>query len=267
MIRIKHLFAIVAVIFFMWSCESIESIPDNPLDPNYPDYTAPTVQIISGPVAGETVTVPQVTFEWSGNELATSYRYYLTDLGWSEWGNSTSKTFDYLDEKIYQFSVQSAYDNGDTSAVSSIDFTVDAVKGPALMFYPRRQIAAVGDVVTIQILAEEVQDLAGIQLGINYDPSIVEIVSVSEGSIFTGKDNSIFHAEYNNSVGSLSVLMASLGGDEPSVGGTSDLLVMDVKVKAKSLTTFDYDGSEIFKDPQNNDISIVELVSGIIDAQ
>jgi hypothetical protein len=43
--------------------------------------------------------------------------------------------------------------------VARISFIVDAIGGPALMFYPRRHFAQAGETVIFQILAEEVIDL------------------------------------------------------------------------------------------------------------
>lgn len=249
----------------VWSCEKIEPVLDNPLDPDNPDYEPPLVTIISGPSEGEVIGEPQATFEWEGNELVTFYRVRFDSNDWSDWSVETSKTFDYLDEGDHSVSIQSSYSSGDTSSVSSLSFVVDAVTGPALMFYPRRHLASVGETVTFQILAEEVENLTAAEFTVSFDPAHLEIVSITQGSMFTGNGESIFHTE--NGVGTLSILAAILGGESPSVDGTGDLALLEVKIKQQGTTNIIFDGLEVFKDPDNNDIDILHIVNGYVSGE
>ena len=170
---IKKFFILLVGIIVFWSCEDIVVDQENPLDPGNPDYESPIVNIISGPGEGEEIDEPQVTFVWEGNELVEFYRYRFNANDWTDWSVETSKTFDYLDEGNHFFSVQSQYLSGDTSQVENISFMVDAVTGPALMFFPRRHQAGVGETVLFQILAEEVTNLTAAEFSINYDPAHV----------------------------------------------------------------------------------------------
>ena len=261
---IKKFFILFLGLIVFWSCEEIMVDQENPLDPGNPDYDSPIVNIISGPSVGEVINEPQVTFEWDGNELAYSYRYRFDANDWSDWLEETSKTFDYLDEGNHSFSVQSQYSTGDTSQVTSVLFVVDAVTGPALMFYPRRHQAAVGESVMFQILAEEVANLTAAEFSINYDPAHVEITTVTQGAIFAVSEESIFFTEYDNSTGTLSVLTANLGGDEPAVSGTGVLIEIQMNVISTSSSELTFSGSEMFRDPENNNINILESVDGLV---
>ena len=141
---------------------------------------------------------------------------------------------------------------------------VDAVTGPALIFFPRRQEATVGETVMFQILAEEVTNLTATEFSINYDPAHLEIISVTQGVMFATSEESIFHTEYDNSTGTLSVILAILGGDEPSVSGTGALIEIQMNVISTSSSELTFSGSEVFRDPDNNDISINETVGGVV---
>jgi hypothetical protein len=130
------------------------------------------------------------------------------------------------------------------------------------MFYPRRHLASVGETVTFQILAEEVEDLTAAEFTISFDPADLEIISITQGSMFTGSGESIFHAE--NGSGTLSILTAILGGENPSVSGTGDLVTVEVSVVQAGETELTFNGSEVFRDPDNNNVSINETVAGLV---
>lgn len=257
----KVIFAISALTLMFLSCEKIEPDLDNPLDPNNPDYEPPIVSIIAGPTDGETVDTSSVIFEWEGNELSR-YRYKFSDNDWTAFIPATIVEFDYLDEGQYTFLLQAWYTNGDTSLIVSRSFTVDAVQGPALMFYPRRQFASIGDTVTFQILAEEVENLTAAEMSISFDPASLDIVSIDQGTIFSSNGESLFHTE--NGSGTLSILTAILGGDDPSVNGIGDLAIIEVSVLQTWETSLSFDGSEVFRNPENNSISISETIGGLI---
>jgi len=259
---------IFALVLLFLSCEKIEPDLDNPLDPDNPDYEPPTVSIIAGPTDGDTVETSTVEFEWEGNESASLYRYKFTDNNWTDWTTETSAEFDYLDEGQYNFQVQSSYSTGDTSSIISISFTVDAVHGPALMFYPRRQFASVGDTVTFQIIAEEVDSLAGAEFSINYYYTAAKIISINQGSIFNGQSESIFHSEYDNTQGTLSVITALLGGQDSNISGMGVLATIEFRVFAQDgILQFTFDGSEVLRDPDNVDIQINQIINGQINVQ
>ena len=262
---IKRLFIIFILLF--WSCDEVVIEQDNPLDPGNPEFDPPTVTFISGPDDGETITTSDVTFVWDGNDLITEYRTKYNNDSWAEWSNQTSVTFQYLDEGSYSFSIQGRYSTGDTSAVIANNFYVDAVQGPALMFYPRARFSNVGWNVTFQILAEEVTSLTAAQFNVTFDPDKLEIISVIQGSLLQLSGESIFNVEFDNETGSLSVITAALGGDLPSADGTGALLELVLAIKATGTSILEFDGTELFRDPDNNDITILEKVDGMVVAE
>jgi len=170
----------------------------------------------------------------------------------------------YLDEGAYQIALQGRYGSGDTSDVVSISFIVDAVHGPALIFYPRAITTTVSSSVTFYIMAEEVTDLTAAQFNFNFDPSKLEILAVTQGSMLQISGESIFNVDYDNTAGSVSIITAALGGSQPSVDGTGVLLELELKVNAAGTSTLEFDGTELFRDPDNNDITIAQQVNGLV---
>ena len=260
--RVKLLLMLSAALFF-FTCEKLEPVADNPLDPDNPDYDPPEVLISEGPAEGEIVDTSAVTFQWTGNELVTSYRYRFDSEVWSDWTSNTSASYYYLDEGDYSFSVQSQYETGDTSVVLNVSFVVDAVTGPALMFYPRRHEAQVGETVTFQILAEEVSNLAAAEFSISYDPDEIEITAIYEGSIFTDLGNVFFLVD-NGSEGEATISTAVWGESSPSAEGTGVLAALEVRAKVTGSLVVSFDGSAVFKDPENSDIQINDSINGLV---
>ena len=255
----------------IWSC-SEDFSPDNLLDPENPEFITPAVSITSGPSNGEIVTTAVASFSWEGNKPFMLFKHAF-DGEWQDWTDQKSAQFTYLDEGDHSFSIKSTYttEAGDTSGheseVSTIDFKVDAVDGPALVFYPRRHIASVGETVNFKIIAEEVENLSAAEILVSYDKRSIKILDVTQGNIFVGGSESLFHTEIDSLSGNLYLLTALLGGQSPSFSGTSDIVSITVKVVEAGMTYLSFQGSEVFKDPDNNTITIVEAVNGLVEGQ
>ena len=259
----KKLFFIFLGLIVYWSCQDIATDRDNPFDPGNPDYEPPEV-VLTSLQEGETINEYDITLAWSGNENVIEYRWKFEDDEWVDWADITSVDWHYLDEGQHSFSLQSRYATGDTSSILTRSFIVDAVEGPALMFYPRAHFVSTNTVVTFQILAEEVSNLTAAEFSIIYDPADLQIISVTQGALFIASEESIFHTEYDNSTGMLSVLAASLGGNEPSVSGTGVLIEIQINVISATSSELTFSGSEVFRDPENNNITILESVDGLV---
>lgn len=257
----------LAFVVLTLSCEKIDVARSNPYDPGNPDYIAPQIIITSGPGEGAVVDTHVVTFQWEGNELVTEYRYNYDNLGWSDWSSQTSVVIDYLDEGDHSFSVQSRYESGDTSEVGTVSYVVDAVKGPALMFYPRRRIVSVGETTSFRIMAEEVTNLTATEFTVEFDPEFIEVVAVTEGSMFQRLGESLFFSELDNASGRVTISMAMLGGENPSADGTGDLAALQVIVNEQGTSTISFDGTEVFRDPENYEIEIRQRVQGEVKAE
>tara|TARA_Y100000741_G_scaffold356201_1_gene332574 strand:- start:45 stop:836 length:792 start_codon:yes stop_codon:yes gene_type:complete len=251
------------ILLFALNCEDTVPIRDNPLDDEGGDYISPTISLLDI-VDGDTLYSESVEFTLEGNELVADFRYKLDSFDWTDWNESNTTTLSYLDEGNRQLSVQSRYLNGDTSDVASVSFVVDAVGGPSLMFYPRRHFAQAGETVTFQIKAEEVTNLMMSEIHLEYDPTMLEIMSISQGSFFQNGQNSIFLYETNSEAGAVQINTTLLDGDSPSVSGTGDLAEIQVKLLQSGSATVNFNGSDAFIDPENNDITILEKINGLV---
>ena len=261
--------SIIFVSAFIWfACEPGEEfLPANPLDPDNPNYIPPQVTFTSVPSEGSTVSTSTLTFEWEGNEAGMAYRYAFDSL-WSTWENEKkSITIDDIDEGLHSIAAQSSYSTGDTSNVISVNFNVNAVLGPSLLFYPRKHVAFFGETVTFQILAEEVIDLSGAEFIVDYDPSMFQIESVTQGALFQSGTQSIFHVDHNTTQGSFSVLTAILDATTPSVDGTGVLAEVVVKLLNQGTNNLSFGSTNKLRDPDNIEIAIREAIGGIVIAQ
>jgi hypothetical protein len=266
-VKVIGISAIFALTLIM-GCSSHDELPppDNPFDPGNPDYVSPNLTIISGPALGEIIDNPFVTLVWEGNESATEYLYKFDSLDWSEWTTITTLTFDYLDEGNHRFEIKARSVNGEEQLTSTaIDFEVDAVGGPALMFYPRRQLSLLGEIVTFQILAEEVIDLMASEMYLDYDPTRLEIISIIQGDFFLNQENSIFIYEVNTALGKVQISTTVLDGSLPVVSGTGDLARIQVRLLQAGAAVLEFAGSETFRDQENNDITILEKINGLVE--
>ena len=250
---------------FVFSCEDVAPTKDNPLDTGGEDYVAPTVVIVSDLTNGDIISSETVSLSLQGNELVTDYRYKLDSFPWTDWFEEAIATLEYLDEGEHTVLIQSRYLSGDTSAIASLSFVVDAVEGPALMFYPRRHTTSQGNSVTFQVLAEEVTALMAAEVHLEFDPSKLEIVSVSQGNLFQNGQESIFSYEIDS--GSIEVLTTLLNSSSPSVSGTGDLIQIEVKSLQSGSSSISFNGSDVFRDPDNNDITITEKINGLITSE
>jgi hypothetical protein len=261
----QKLFVYILFFFFILSCDDVVPIQDNPLDPGNEDYVEPTVTFLSELNNGDIVSTETLSLAWQGNELVTEYRYKLDSFSWTDWFEGASVTLEYLDEGEHIISIQSRYLSGDTSEVVSRLFIVDAVDGPSLIFFPRRHISTQGETVTFHVLAEEVTALMAAEIHLGFDQSKLEIISVTQGSLFQNSQESIF--SYELSSGSIEVLTTLLSSSSPSVSGTGDLIQIEVKSLQPGLASIYFNSNNRFRDPNNLNISIREFVNARVEVQ
>ncbi len=251
----------------LYSCDIPTFDTDNPFDPQNPSYVAPSVTIISGPNENETITAPSAAFSWVGNTEGMTFRYFFDGSLKQDWDDINSVLIEYIDEGSHQFGVQGKYPTGDATDTVIVNFNVNAVLGPSLLFYPRKHVAFFGETVTFQILAEEVIGLSGAEFKVDYDPSMFQIESVTQGAFFQSGTQSIFHVDHNTSQGSFFILTAILDAETPSVDGTGVLAEVIVELLQRGTANLSFGSTNQFRDPDNIEIAIREKIGGIVIAQ
>jgi len=234
-LSIRTLYTLLIALILL-GCSSREefSPPDNPFDPGNPDYVNPEAEIISGPTEGEIVESTSVTMVWEGNESATEYRYKFDSITWSDWGETTSQTFHYLDEGIHSLEVQARSVNGDEQTLPTLlEFEVNAVTGPSALVYPYMHIGNPGDTLIYQIVAEEVTDLFAVECLIEIDTNL-ELIDVIDGNL-QGEWGG--HPLIVQEIGdqSISLSIVSVEGANLSFAGTSSIISLRVRIRSTAV--------------------------------
>jgi hypothetical protein len=264
---IKRIAPFLCIIFWIGCEDSVEDFfPTNPYDPLNEDYVSPDINFTVVPDEGSTLNTSIITIEWEGNQEGMSYRYAFDDL-WEIWDENKSTTISNIDEGSHSISIQSKYPTGDTSEVKIVSFVVDAVQGPSILFHPRRHKAFSGEKIMFEILAEEVVDLAATSFKLNFNTNLVRIDSIVKGDYIGTNDESIFYQDIDNISGSVNVITALLGNNAPVFTGTASLAKLYITIKSNGVNQIDFDGTETFRNINNEIININSAIGGIVDQQ
>ncbi|MCK4641604.1 MAG: hypothetical protein KAU06_09705 [Candidatus Marinimicrobia bacterium] len=268
MIKLNHIvFITIASIFFACSPNDDLLPPTNPFDPDNPDYELPQASITGTVFYGEVIDTTSATLTWIGNATAYEYSYRLNENAWSDWTRDTSVTLRYLDEGNYQFEIKARTNQtvpveGDANA---FHFSVDAVKGPAMMVCPRYKEVSVGEEFEIEILAEEVENVMGAEIELTFDPSIIQVKDVIYGAfMFDGGDLSVTFKEIDNENGKAGVVLVRTSNTSPTVSGTGTLAVLEIKGLTSGITQIGFTDNCTFRDENNNVVEIEEKTVGIL---
>ena len=249
---------------FLFACGDLEL--DNPLDPDNPEYEIPETTIISGPAEGEIVETSSVSFTWEGNEEAIEYSTNINNLGWSEWMSVTEITYDYLDEGDYTFQVKSRYISEDEDETpAEINFTVDAVHGPALRVFPLLTTTSVSQPTIIEIYMEEVENIMASEFSISYNPLLVTVESVTKGNLlenFNGESVLIYETQTDGNNATITFDIGVAVGDNAGIIGSGS--VASIEFMPVSIGEFDIDISteSTFRDNNNLEIQVEQIVNG-----
>jgi len=259
---------IIFISIILWiGCDSVEEfLPANPYDPQNSDYVAPEINFTSVPNEGSTISTSTLLIEWEGNQEGMFYRYAFDDA-WTIWEENKSTTISNIDEGSHSIAIQSKYPTGDTSQVKTVNFIVDAVQGPSILFFPRKHKAFAGEKISFEIIAEEVNGLAAISFKLNFNTSLVQIDSIVVGDYIGQNTESIFYREIDNTSGKVTVITALLGSNSPVFSGTASIAKLYAKVKSIGLNQIEFDGTETFRNVDNGIININSAIGGIVDQQ
>jgi len=261
-----YFFTIVAFIFF--SCEEIPElgivVPELPSD-GTPETTLNTEQTLYN---SSTVDV-----SWEGNEYAKSFQYRLESLSyddilgiydeWSTWDTQTDTELQNLDDGFYTFYVQSRYTSDlEESEPQDFTFQVDAVAGSSIRIYPLYQQVETDASCDFYVYAENVSDLAGMEIEIAYDPQLFSFGSIIAGESFS---NAQFFLDEIDEV-SGNIYFLSTIDQFDSINGTVVLAKITLIAKQFPLSgPIEIKDSSILRDTGNHGIEIQDRVHGEIE--
>ena len=260
----KYSFHLLFVILFL-SCDAVqvEDLLGDFSDENTPITTLNTTDAI--------YNSSSVSFSWIGNEFANSFSYRLeplsyidtvkTYISWSEWDTVNMVTLTNLDDGSYNFYIKSRYTIENVEIPRSVNFTVNAIEGPALRGYPLFQHVSLGASFNVYIYIEDVVDLGGMELHLSY-PSSNESVSLSPGSILSNAP--IFFDTINIANGTIELIATA----EDFAGYTGTGILAKISLTsgmAGSVDTLYIQDSSILKNSGNIEIDVLEKVYGLIE--
>ena len=250
-------------LFLAVGCQSPDAPDfDNALDPTDPNYIPPSAVITAGPSDGETVTDADVSFTWTGVERVTEYRHRLDEADWTDWSSMTSVEFKLLDEGDHGFEVMSRYPTGDEQTVPTArTLTVDAVKGPALMFRPRRVVVAPGETFSVEVIAEEVEDLMGARVRITYDATALRLQDIEEGGLLSGNGGTVVFLDVQED-GALTIDTAVAEGTPAGTTGTGAIATLTFVAQREGEAALSYADDSALRTSSNQDIPLNALEAG-----
>lgn len=257
--RTKALFSALIVLLIIGCEPSLE----NPFDPDNPDYVDPETTLVSSINDGDLINTSSIVMNWDGNDLSIEYSYKFDDNNWSDWTENTSVEINYIDEGEHQFSVKSRYENQiEDQSPAELSFTVDAVQGPALRIYPLYSEIQSGQSSSVEIYLEEVDHVRGIEIELNYDPTVVSFQGYNEDDLLNQFNGEVVVINENQS-GSVSITLATIFGDSNGLSGTGSILELSLLGLSPGSTFFEF-SSIVFKDSLNNSITVNDYENGVV---
>ncbi len=265
--KMKKTFQYISVLFVMifWlSCDIFVEL-NNVFDPQDDRYFPPTTEFLSGPNPGDTLTQNVAVFTWHHPEpsywpdstgylipASIEYSYRVNFQSWSLWKSgfnlleesnnhwtfeTTSGTHSFemimLDDQDYVFEVKSRYPTDILEEEWPIrDFKVDALEGPSLTTVPLLVYANTTENFTVSVKAEEVDQMMGTHILIEYDPEVLTLNSYqlqSEEDEFLLQSNAINIEEFtfidhNAITGIFDLNIALAGGSFNGVSGSGNII-------------------------------------------
>ena len=139
--------------------------------------------------------------------------------------------------------VQSIVGNSGIAACFGFEKGTDyTVSNPRVNYVISQTPVHVSDTFTLDILTEDIFDLAGWQFDIVFDPAVLEAIGVSEGNFLktTGGSTFLQKGHIDNKSGKITGLNAALLSDS-GVSGTGTILQVTFKAKSEGETSLALD--------------------------
>lgn len=267
--KILVVISFTLILIFM-GCTTTPEEPEwnNPVDPVLPPYTPPETYITSGPAELSEVGTHTVTFAFRGNENITEFSYKIDSQDWSPWQIDTVATLDYMDEGEHIFQVKGRYNvEEEDKSPDSRTFIVNAVKGPALMFFPRKIIVAINRTFTIDIFAEEVSNMMGVYIEIPLNGLPLELIGYQvydDSGDFLLKNGGELLTLDDTNYDTLKINLALSTADPAGIEGTGKLVELEVRFNGSESIEMPFSPNCEMQDSEIQKIEINELVPAVI---
>ncbi|UCH63243.1 MAG: hypothetical protein JSU77_01975 [Fidelibacterota bacterium] len=258
-----------------FGCSKLPSEPefDNPIIPDDPSFVPPKVTLVSCPSEGAVLNTCHVELVWRGNQPDMEFTYQL-DIGeWSAWADDTTLTCPWLDEGTHDFQVKGRYASGiETDSAAAVSFVVNDIQGPALWLSPRHQEIDQDSTFTVEVMLEEVENIFALKAVLEFDPTKLQVsqIEVYEDTRSLLKANGgtvIPFDRYDNSTGTATIEVATATGNPPGVSGTGAIAQLTFTAIGGGNSQISNTTASILRDPDNQSITINELVDAAVEVR
>ena len=150
-----------------------------------------------------------------------------------------------------------------------LDLEYNAEKGitpPALIFTPKESTVNVGESVSVNIFAMEVDSIAGTFIQVIYDNTRLALTNLTLGDILKSNVNPIFFYNDDSNNGLINIY-ASFLGDEIAASGTGTLAFLTFTTLSPGTSTIRFGNDSEFVDRNDNQIILNGLGTGVVIAQ
>ncbi len=267
---INFKFTFFILIFGLSGCSLLEAPEDvsNPMDPSDPDFEPPAVTFIQAPEDGQIVDTCFVQFEWEGNQPSMNFSYRIDDKNWSEWSTDHLIEYPLLDEGSHTFEIKSRYYNSvESDYPQTVSFTVDDIQGPALWIYPRLIEVSIGEQFSVEVMVEDVTDLAVAKIVIEFDEDLLDatgmqIYDTEDAFLRSNGGTIIFFHDYDYENGIITIETGVATGSPPSVSGSGAIVKIFFIGRYTGQGQITINNASEFRRPDNTSIPINDIGNG-----
>lgn len=242
-------FTIFFFLCIFLACEQEILEFDNDLDPTNPDYEEPQTTILSQtPPLGtnNSIGYDYLTINWDGNTQNMEFQYRLDQKDWSPWQLEKYASLSYLDEGEHFFFVRGRYLSGDEELEpDTLVFGVDAVDGPSIRVFPLLSEVTSGEDFTFEIWAEEVTNIAGMEIVLRYNMQMLTIdpEDITVGAFFGINGGSVLNfnsIDYEAGFGTITIDIGVYSGSPEFVAGSGPVVVIEANSSSSGETDIEF---------------------------
>ena len=259
---------IVFLLFFI-GCEELPDLSQNPFEAEE-ESQIPQIVLLNDDVNGN-----EVMLNWSGNKFALEYSYqlsyydyilekYFTLKEWSDWSLDSTLHLTSLDEGDYRFYIKTHF-NYEKENIDSLNFKIDNILNNSIRIFPLIKEVNASQDFYIEVFLEDVLNVAGVSLNINFYSSDIQCENFVWGSVVNEinfSDESItITPEPIIDQGSVKIDVV-FSGNGFSGSGALIKLIFSSKNNWNETGVFIQDA--FIYDTDGNEIMINELVNGIL---
>ena len=177
---------IVFLLFFI-GCEELPDLSQNPFEAEE-ESQIPQIVLLNDDVNGN-----EVMLNWSGNKFALEYSYqisyydyilekYFALKEWSEWSLDSTLHLSSLDEGDYRFYIKTHF-NYEKENFDSLSFKIDNILNNSIRIFPLLKEVNANQDFYIEVFLEDVFNVAGVSLNINFYSSDLQCENFVWGSV------------------------------------------------------------------------------------